>query len=373
MALCAYCIALGGFLCRARPCLTSLAPTPLPLCAAPGPSAASSPPPAAAPTSGPSYAGAPTQQASRSVGIRTFDQHGTSGAGHLVSDGSLKASDASGSPAFPSRGPRGLEAQPRPPPGGASSLVLGSDTHTYECSTKESQWRVAVDPGAAAAAREEPVAGGRLPPEELGVRRRNGVVVHPTVPVGGRATLSLADGSEAVTYTGGIKEAQCQVALLPEARAAAAALPMAGLRVEPKWLGAVARHTVAPGGREAYDWGKGGPNDATLDAPAEGSAGGAPPPSPSKKAQEVGGESARFLTVLERAAAVRSSRDSSVGALLGGGGEGGGGEGGGGAPMSPRAARFRAQDLGGRGLRASGFAGGLDEPDPRIGVFAKSS
>jgi hypothetical protein len=71
-----------------------------------------------------------------------------------------------------------------------------------------------------------------------------------------------------------------------------------------------------------------------------------------------------------------------VGALLGGaggeaaagGGEGGGSGGGsGGAPMSPRIlARARNSDLGGRGLRASGFAGGLDEPDPRIGCQVTS-
>jgi hypothetical protein len=198
---------------------------------------------------GPSYAGAPTQVlGGPSRGIRTFER-----SDHLVYDGTLKPqeglpSSVTGSGGL-SRGPRGQQGA-RPPPGGAATVSLGQDTLSYSCSTSESQWRPAVSAEEQAVSAGQAVAGGRVPAYELGERRRNGQVVHPTHPVGGASSLRLSDGSAPAVYTEGIKEAQYAAALHPMAREEAAAMDTAGKRVTPKPLGSIVRLTQPVGGRD---------------------------------------------------------------------------------------------------------------------------
>ena len=127
-------------------------------------------------------------------------------------------------PVVPSRGPRGHENSKRPPPGGPATLVLGHDDSTYHCSTSESQWRPSVDPDMLTASKDIPVAGIRPPAWELGVRRRNEVIVHPTHPVGGAANVQLNDVSGTSSYKEGIKEAPLAAALNQSAREYSAGL-----------------------------------------------------------------------------------------------------------------------------------------------------
>ncbi len=185
---------------------------------------------------------------SASRGIRTYEH-----SDHLVYDGTMKPqeglpSSVTGSGGL-SRGPRGQQGA-RPPPGGAATVSLGQDTLSYNCSTSESQWRPAVSAQEQAAAAGQAVAGGRVPAYELGERRRNGQVVHPSHPVGGASSLRLTDGSAPAVYTEGIKEAQYAAALHPMAREEAAAMDTAGKRVTPKPLGSIVRLTQPVGGRD---------------------------------------------------------------------------------------------------------------------------
>lgn len=356
------------------------------------------------------YAGAPTQLIGQySKGIRTFEnQSGGGGDDHIVSDGSMKSDGRVPAvlPVEASKGPRGLENQKRPPPGGVATVSLGNDTRTYHCSTAESQWRPSVDPGLVSASKDLPVAGVRPPAWELGVRRRNDVIVHPSHPVGGEATVSLNDGTGGETYVTGIKEAQLATALNPSAMESAKALEVAGKRVEPKWLGAVARQTRDPGAetqtmlpvpsthpharhQHQYQQQQGYAGERQQDLSSSTSSSSSPPRSPLKSGMgrghfspapetgqdAVGAHSSAFLQggttqhqQQQHLAAVplRTSRDSSIATLLGGEEQGGGGVR---QVLSPR---DRKVTLDGVCKQVGGWVGGgysgIDEVNARMGI-----
>lgn len=277
-------------------------------------------------------------------GIRTFDG-GIGGKDHLASAGSIHSAEPVAQP----RGPRGGPSE-RAPPGGAATISLGSGAGMYDCSVRESQERIAVDAAYRAATANAFTAGARPPPEELGVRRRAGVIVHPSVPVGGHSSLELTDGSGIGFYREGIKEAQSAAALSAAAMADAAQIPIAGNRVAVREFGSRHGQRAAIGGKTSVDlgWNVSAPHagpPVEFDAPTSGRRG--MPPSPSKV--EVGANSARFLQPPDRAVGAPSS----VGSLLGQGGA---------FAASPVRERLRAdQPLGGRGLALVG-AGALDAP-----------
>ncbi len=317
-------------------------------------------PPAPAPGAVPGAAGAPTSTicgpGPLSRGIRTYDM-GIGGADHLTMAGALQSSAA---PA-PPRGPRTAVAHERAPPGGAATLSLGSAEAVYVSGSRV-QERAAADAGNIAAAQAAFVAGARPPAEELGVRRRNGVRVAPSHPVGGHSTIGdvMADGSGLGpgSYAEGIKEAQYCAALSEGARAEAARVPTAGPRAPARDAGV--RVTQNCGGTASLSiaWAAepppaGGASAAAAWEPAVTRADRAEqrgaPPSPSRRGNgDVGAYSAKFIAPPARAGAPAGA----MGALLGAGGAW---EGGAGGAHSPRAANAALQQpLGGRGLKALG-------------------
>ena len=363
---------------------------------------------AASPPPGADHAGAPTSVlGAHSRGIRTYEAQGVGGGDHLVSEGTLRVAQGAafgggGGGEAASRGPRGQAGGPRPPPGGPATVVLGSDSVSYTCSTSESQWRPAVSPEERAAVASQATAGGRAPVYELGARRRNGVLVHPTHPVGGATTVRLDDGSGGGRYSEGIKEAQYAAALNPAAREEAAAMDTAGRRVQPKGLGSIVRTTQPVGGRDTgtsaivtgkyigdgNGGGGGGSSTAATGSSAasvasSSSHSAASPlkrsifsPVPDTGADAVGANSSRFLAApSEPALPLRSSNDrSAVGALVFGGGGGGssGSSGGAAAVLSPRDRKVTADGVckAVGGWVGSGYHG-LDEVNSRLGVVSR--
>jgi hypothetical protein len=293
------------------------------------------------------------------------------------------------------RGPRGQSHLQRQAPGGKASVVLGTEHVVYSCGTKESQYRVAVDAEAARITAEGSTAGARTMPEELGVRRRNGQLVHPSVPVGGFSSVQLQDGSGLgpSSYAEGIKEAQYAAALDPAAREESARTASAGGRVEQKWLGQSKRYSQPSGGGKATvstDW-----QASLVHGAVPRASGNSPPPpslsnggqSPLKKEQPVGANSARFMSAsahsqaeassaagsVQQPVAVRSSRDSSIGFLLGeASGSSSSSSSGSSGEQQQQQQQHRSQlqqeqPLGGRGLLRVGIKG-LEECDARIGA-----
>jgi len=259
--------------------------------------------------------------------------------------------------------------------------VLGHDDSTYHCSTSESQWRPSVDPDMLTASKDIPVAGIRPPAWELGVRRRNEVIVHPTHPVGGAANVQLNDGSGTSSYKEGIKEAQLAAALNQSAREYSAGLEIAGKRVEPKWLGSVSKHTQPPGGgRETQDILPVPSNRASTTTNNPGS----PPRSPLKNRshfspvpeagpQAVGAYSSSFLIDPSAAGGpavpLRTSRDSSIATLLGGGDSCSSQNMSSSAMLSPRDRKVTADGV---CKQVGGWVGGgysgIDEVNAKLGV-----
>ena len=119
------------------------------------------------------------------------------------------------------------------PTGGTDSVVLGDDVVAYDCGVKEAQMRLVTNANLVAHAISSPSAGARLPVRDLTGSR-------PHAAVGGVdsmvATLAQPDwpadssGGGGGSFSESVQEAQRRLVLDPAARAAVAALPVAGGR-----------------------------------------------------------------------------------------------------------------------------------------------
>ena len=297
-------------------------------------------------------------------GIKVYHE-GCGGADHLAFDGAIQATAQGNN--MP-RGPRGQigGSQARPSPGGSDSVYLGgSAVGPYSQSTRSELEAIAVAPENIAAANKAFTAGGRPPPEELGVRRRGDVLVFPKNPPGGHSTIMtvLNDGSGLGphAYREGLTEAQCAAALTAEAKDEASRVISAGPRVLREMHGP--RTLQTPGGTSTVSLAWNTPpsscdaaaandnNNYTEQSPTPRTTGSAPV-SPRRGNNEVGAHSAKFIAPPVRATAPTGS----IGGLLGSGGvfEGGGGGG------QKRTSQLE-QPLGGRGLLNLGVY--LEDPD----------
>lgn len=291
-------------------------------------------------------------------------------------------------PSMPMRGRPGLK-QLSQGPGGTDHIVLGEDNMVYECGTKEAHFRITQDEGLRRAAAAEPAAGGRAVERERKTERMVGGADHMS------EVWSEASGPGA--YSEGMDNAQRRVAWDPEARSVAAAMEVAGRRVE-RAHGLRVTRPVGGADTTSLTWdtpeGTASARSASSSAASvvsdamssqrllrpEQPVGGhsaaylaGPPPSrmggvfnydapPSPAGQDAGGRGVRR---------VPTAPVSSVGAMLSmdaprspGGRPGTAASVMAGSPRAPR-----AQPVGGRGLLATGLHG-IDDVDARVGSRA---
>jgi hypothetical protein len=145
--------------------------------------------------------------------------------------------------------------------GGPDSIKFGdgSDDVVYTCGVKEAQMQLALNPELRKEAEAQGPAGGRVPPQELGVRRRrgndeDGQQRRPLYNAGGPDSMHTvwADPVGPAAYKESVSEAQARLAHDPTVRQDAERIEMAGRRVEAKWLGESIRTTRPIGGHSSF-------------------------------------------------------------------------------------------------------------------------
>lgn len=260
-------------------------------------------------------------------------------------------------------------------PGGKSTLVLGDWAHTYECGSKEAHFRLAQSEELKQAAAAEVAAGRRVSDRVFLEGEPSRALLASPRLVGGHDSIPtiLNEPTGPGAYREGMDEAQRRAALDPAAKEAAAAVVVAGKRVERAGVGL----RVSGQGRQTHD----------LTRWAEQSVPTPNTPDRNSKALKiehpVGGASSQYLPVTYARAPEGSMRNllsqgadeantsthrsgmrrvpdayaagSTVGSMLLNDGM-----------ASGRKQITSVQPVGGRGLLAAGLHG-LDAPDAKVG------